>query len=315
MMFRPNWRARLTAAAVCSLLTGYGAFAREQSPEVAPAELVRQAVQNEVKSGNSGQRFRFKDEKKTPHSWQTKLIVETREGTAGMVIMQDGNPLSEQQRRAEDSRLENYVRNPEELSKKRKQEKEDDEHTERILRAMPEAFLYEPDGTQEGTASVGHQGDHLVRLKFRPNPNYSPPSHVEQVLTGMAGHVLVDATEKRIAEIDGTLVKEVGFGWGILGHLDPGGRFLVQQADVGDHHWEVTRMELSFTGKVLLFKKLDIRSSDIFSDFHPVPPNLTFAQAVDLLRKQVTQLNSYEGANGASAKSDQYHAPTRRRSG
>jgi hypothetical protein len=185
------------------------------------------------------------------------------------------------------------------LERKRKQEKEDAERTEKILRALPDAFLFEDDGTQEGTSTVGHVGDQLVRLKFRPNPNYDPPSRVEQVLTGMAGHVLIDAEEKRVAEIDGTLEKEVGFGWGILGHLDRGGRFFVQQADVGEHHWEVTRMVLSFTGKILFFKKLNIQSNEVFSDFRPVPADLTFAQAVELLKKQASQS---ESANGGSAR-------------
>jgi hypothetical protein len=108
----------------------------------------------------------------------------------------------------------------------------------------------------------------------------------------MSGHLLVDATQNRIAEIDGTLSKEVGFGWGILGHLDPGGRFLVRQADVGDHQWEVTHLELSFTGKVLLFKKLAIQSNDTFSDFHSVSPNLTFAQGVELLKKEAAENSS-----------------------
>jgi hypothetical protein len=228
----------------------------------------------------------FKDLKKTTHLTQVKLLVETKEATAGMIIEQDGRPLSPQERKQEEARLAGYVRNPEELTKKRKQEKEDADHTTRILKALPDAFLFEPAGTQKGTDSVGYPGDELVRLKFRPNPSYDPPSHVEQVLTGMEGYLLVDATEKRIAQIDGTLFKEVGFGWGILGHLDPGGRFLVQQADVGGRQWEVTRMELSVTGKMLLFKKLSIQSSDIFSDFHPVPSDLTFAQAVELLEKQ-----------------------------
>ncbi len=38
----------------------------------------------------------------------------------------------------------------------------------------------------------------------------------------MQGYVLVDAVHYRIASIDGTLFKTVGFGWGILGHLDRG---------------------------------------------------------------------------------------------
>ena len=90
----------------------------------------------------------------------------------------------------------------------------------------------------------------------------------------------------RIALIDGTLFKEVAFGWGILGHLDKGGHFLVQQADVGDGSWDVTRMSLNFVGKMLVFKNLKIQSEEVFSGFRPVPPNLTFAEGLKLLKKE-----------------------------
>jgi hypothetical protein len=126
----------------------------------------------------------------------------------------------------------------------------------------------------------------LVKLKFRPNPKYEPPSRVEEVLTGMEGYVLVDAARFRLASIDGTLFKEVGFGWGILGHLDRGGRFTVQQQEVGDDVWEISSVRLRFTGKVLLFKTLNIVSTETFSGFKRVPLDLTFAQAVELLKKE-----------------------------
>ncbi len=263
--------------------------AKDQSSPTAPAELVRRAVQNEIAANNaSGPRFMFKNEKRTSRYSETKLMVETSDATAGLLVAVDGHPLNSAQRQTEEARLENYIRNPEQLNKKHRQEQEDAERTTKIVRALPEAFLYEDDGTQPGTSTVGQPGDELTRLKFRPNPNYTPPSHVEQVLTGMRGQLLIDPKENRIAEINGTLEKEVGFGWGILGHLDRGGRFVVQQADIGNHVWELTRMELSFTGKVLFFKRLNIHSSDIFTDFHPVPKTLTFAQGVELLKKQLT---------------------------
>jgi hypothetical protein len=278
------------------------------TPTLPPAELVRQAVQNEV-SANAlpSQHFMFRDDRRTQHTSQTKLVIETRDATAGMIILQDGQPLNRQQQQAELARLENYVRNPEELNKKRRQEKEDGDRTVRILKALPDAFLYDPDGVQEGGVGVGRPGVRLVRLKFRPNPAYDPPSRVEQVLTGMVGTLLVDATEKRIAEINGTLQKDVGFGWGILGHLDNGGRFVVQQADVGKKQWELTRMELAFTGKVFLFKKLNIRSSDIFSGFRPVPKDLSFAQAVDLLKKEAARVApnaNRDNSPGEKARAD-----------
>jgi hypothetical protein len=263
------------------------------SGDTSPVELVKRAVQNEITSDEAtGAHFMFKDDKRTPQLSQVKLVVETRDATAGMVLMQNGHPLTGQERAAEEARLTAYVKNPQELRRKRRQEKEDADHTERILRALPDAFLYQRDGTQASRQGIGAPGDELLQLNFRPNPNYNPPTHVEQVLTGMHGHLLIDTVQNRIAEIDGTLQSEVGFGWGILGHLDPGGRFLVQQADVGDHHWEVTHMELSFTGKVLFVKKLSIHSSDTFSDFHPVPGDLSFAQGVELLKKEAAEQHS-----------------------
>jgi hypothetical protein len=285
----------------------------EDPGNVALAQIVRRAVVNEIASNqSSGMHFRFKDEKRTPQLSQVKLMVETTDATAGLLVMENGHPLTPQQRNDEEARLANYVQSPQELRKKKKQEKEDAEHTERILRALPDAFLYRRDGTEPGREGLGAPGEEQIRLNFRPNPDYNPPSHVEQVLTGMSGNLLIDTKQNRIAEINGTLSKQVEFGWGILGHLDPGGRFLVQQADVGEHHWEVTHMQLSFTGKVLFFKKISIHSNDTFSDFHPVPQNLTFAQGVELLKKQAAGDPSGSRAVEAEAKSVQ-SAQTRTR--
>jgi hypothetical protein len=285
--YNPRLLLFLAMAALAQLAAPQFSTAKDQLPTVNPAEIVSRAVQNEVAAnGPSGTHFMFRNQRKTPHINQIKLIIETREATAGLLVEVDGHPLTPQQREAEAARLQNYLRNPEELNRKRTQEKEDAEHTIRIVKALPSAFLYERDGTQQGSAVVGSPVDELVRLKFHPNPDYEPPSRVEQVLTGMTGHLLIDTRQNRIAEIDGTLVKEVGFGWGILGHLDRGGRFLVQQADVGNHQWEITHMELAFTGKILWVKKLNLHSSDVFSDFHVVAPDLTFSQGVALLEKE-----------------------------
>jgi hypothetical protein len=258
-------------------------------PSESPIELVRRTVQQEIAPGN-GDKVMFLDRKETSHGSQTKLIVETREGMAGMTVAYNGKPLTPEQRQVEEARLWGLASNPEQLRRKQKSEKEDTEHTIKIMKALPDAFLYEADGTVPGNQGIGKLGDQLVRLKFRPNPKYIPPSHVEQVLTGLQGYLLINAEQHRIAKIDGTLVKEVGFGWGILGRLDRGGHFLVEQAEVIKGEWEVTRMSLSFTGKELLFKNINIKSDEVFSDFRPAPSNLNFAQGVELLKKQEAEL-------------------------
>ncbi|HYA24681.1 MAG TPA: hypothetical protein VEF05_11010 [Terriglobales bacterium] len=270
----------------------------EQAPSESPIELVRQTVDNEIRSNNGGAKLMFKGYRETPRGSQNKLIAETKDGTAGLLVAVDGKPLTPQQREAEEARLDGLMHNPAELKKKQKAEREDTERTTRIMKALPDAFLYQRDGREIGSEGIGKPGDELVRLSFRPNPKYNPPSHTEQVLTGMRGYILIDVNLHRIAKIDGTLSKEVGFGWGILGHLDKGGRFVVQQGVVGEGDWEVTRMDLSFTGRELLLKKLVIKSKETFTDFRPAPSNLSFAQAVELLKKQQAELAENHQQNG-----------------
>ena len=284
-----QFKTNAVAIAVLLMVGAAPAFSAD-GPSESPIELVRLTVQRELAPGNGNAKVMFMDRKETPHGSQTKLIVETREGMAGILVAVNDKPLSPEQRQAEEARLIGLAGNPEQLRKKQKQEKDDAEHITRIVKALPDAFLYECDGTVAGNQQIGKAGDQLVRLKFRPNPKYSPPSHVEQVLTGLQGYLLIDADQHRIAKIDGTLVKDVGFGWGILGHLDKGGHFLVEQAEVIKDQWEVAHMSLSFTGKELLFKSLNIKSDEAFSEFRPVPSNLNFAQGVELLKRQEAQL-------------------------
>jgi hypothetical protein len=252
-----------------------------------PAELVRRAVQNEIKASNDdAAHFLFRGTKTTSQGSTTRLYVETKEATAGLVIAYNGKPLTPEQRNAEEARVDRFIRNPEELRKKRDQERASADRSMRIMRAMPDAFLFEYAGEEPGSEGIGRPGAPLVKLKFQPNPRYQPPSRVEEVLTAMQGYVLVDAVHCRLASIDGTLFKEVGFGWGILGHLDRGGRFVVQQQEVGNNFWEISSMTLSFTGKILLIKNLSINSKEVFTGFKQVPLDLTFAQALELLKRQ-----------------------------
>jgi hypothetical protein len=261
-----------------------------------PADLVRKAVQNETKAANDDTaHFLFRGTKTTPQGSTTRLYVETKDATAGLVIAYNGKSLTPEQRHDEEARVDRFIKNPEELKKKREQEHENAERSLRIIRALPDAFLFEYAGDEQGSEGIGRTGGPLVKLTFRPNPHYQPPSRVEEVLTGMQGYVLVDATDYRFATIDGTLIKEVGFGWGILGHLDRGGRFIVRQKQVqqkqvqqqaGDDLWETSSMTLSFTGKIMLFKNLSISSTEVFSGFKQVPSDLTFAQALELLKKE-----------------------------
>ena len=258
-----------------------------KTPRIPANDLVRETVAREVAATSQPQaRHMFRSRKQTPKGSQTRLYVETKDAMAGMLIAINDQPLSAEQQRAERDHLNWLMGNPDQLRKKRAREKEDAERTLRIVRALPDAFRYEYAGTETGSAVMGKPGDELVRLNFTPNPGYSPPTRVEQVLEGMQGYLVIDTTARRIAKIDGALFREVSFGWGVLGHLDKGGHFIVQQADVGDGSWDLTSMSLKITGKILLFKSISMIEDETLSDFRPVPFDLTFAKGAELLISQ-----------------------------
>ena len=281
--------------------------AHAADPQASPATLVRTVVAKEAAAArNSSTKHMFLGRKQTGRGSQTKIYVQTTEAMAGLLIANDDKPISAQQLQDESAHLERLATNRDELRHKQKQEREDAEHALRIVEALPEAFVYEFDGIELSREGVGRVGDELVRLKFRPRPHYTPPSHVEQVLLGMEGYLLIDKNTCRLAKIEGTLFREVSFGWGILGHLDKGGSFVVEQADVGDGTWDVTRMKLNFSGKIMMVKNLAIKSEETLRDFRRVPDDLTFVKGIELLKTEQARLQRGDSglptANVSSAR-------------
>jgi hypothetical protein len=99
----------------------------------------------------------------------------------------------------------------------------------------------------------------------------------------MAGELWIDREQERMVKLDAHLIADVDFGWGILGRLYKGGSILVEQADVGEHHWETTRMKLSLTGKALMIKPLSFQTTEDASHFEPVPPETGYQNAIKML--------------------------------
>jgi hypothetical protein len=254
---------------------------------------VRITVANEIAAANHPElHHMFRSHRRTPKGSQTRLYVETNQALAAMLIAVNDQPLTAEQQKAETDHLAWLMNSPEQLRKKAAREKEDEDRSLRIVRALPAAFRYEYAGAEDSAAGLGKPGDQLVKLKFTPNPGYNPPSREEQVLRGMKGELLIDKETRRLASIDGTLFQEVTFGWGILGHLDKGGHFLVQQADLGlgDGAWGITRMNLNLSGKILMFRGINIVSDETLSDFRLMPEHLTFAEGVQALKTEGEKL-------------------------
>jgi hypothetical protein len=244
--------------------------------QTAPAELVRSALRNQMNDDSQLHLFTWKEHKVRGHGTQVEQLVSTPSGILGRVILIDGKPLSPTQQSQEDERIRKML-DPEQIRRKQKEQKEDDERTHKMLATIPDAFdlLY----LGSVAAPNGHK---LTRIKFTARPGFNPPNRESMVFTAMRGEILIDETAQRLAKIDGTLFEDVTFGWGILARLYTGGRFVVEQSEITPTHWDTTRMILHFDGKALLIKPIHMDDNETFWDFQPVPP-MSFQQARDFL--------------------------------
>lgn len=238
-------------------------------------DLVRAAVKNELKQETDGLLFAFKERTEKPKGTTLKQMVETPEGVIGRVLLSNDKPLTPEQVRGEDDRV-NRLLDSRQWRDKVKEQKEDEERTRKMLAAIPDAFNFTyANGTKAGPA---------VAMNFTPNPTFDPPSKETLVFQGMAGTVVIDSGAMRLAKIDGTMTRDVTIGWGILGRLNKGGHFYVEQAPVLGNHWETVKLNLDFMGKALIFKTIRIKQTETLSDFRRVE-KMNVAQAIEFLKK------------------------------
>lgn len=276
-----------TIAIATMVLSVLGLAFNSSTPADTPDQLIRKTIANEI--GAESVHFMYRSRTRTKDGFETRVFVRTKQGTAGILIRINDQPADLARQQAEIGRLNHIIDDPAAVRRMLKEQQEEADRSRRILEAMPNAFIYQFDDPKEQcTSRTGASRQSVVRLKMQPNPSYSPPTRIEQVLTAMQGSVVIDCSEYRIRKIDGTLFRNVNFGWGVIGHLDKGGRFVVEQAKVDDGHWETVRVDLNFTGKVLLFKRLVINSSEVLTSFQRLPDDLTLAEGVALLKKQIT---------------------------
>jgi hypothetical protein len=123
----------------------------------------------------------------------------------------------------------------------------------------------------------------VEKFSFTPNPGFSSSDLELMVLTAMSGTLTVDATHERVLRLEGHLQQDVDIGWGILGRLNKGGWLMIEQADVGGGVWRIVRFQMNMSGRVF-FKTRSFDTTEEQSHFAPVPANLTYEQAIQMLR-------------------------------
>lgn len=261
-------------ALTCPALANSG-----EAVEPVADDLLRQAIANE----NIGAREDYRawmDRLQKPRGSVTKLMVNTPQGILSRTVAFNDRALTPEERQQDDERI-NRLLNPAMMLDKARKQHEDQQHVERLLLALPDAFRCEYAAVHD---------DRNLRLECSPNPHFSAPNYESQVLQGMKAVILIDREEKRIARIEGTLFRDVNFGWGVLGRLNRGGCIEITQSKVAGKHWGITRIQLMFEGRVVVVKPLKIEEAETSWDYRLVP-RMTVAQALEFLRSTTVEVS------------------------
>jgi len=299
MDFRLSRNPLRLAVALAALLP-LVATAQQPAPAPDPSALVHRAVANYLAEEEAPSRHpvRFFFHKHDDRRDFTQDIMETAQGDVALTVAANGKPLSPADHQTQIDRLDNLAAHPDLQAHRQKREQEDTARVDKMLRLLPDAFLWHDEGSVPCTVTVppevqvpGHSFppppilapatcDHLT---FAPKPGWTPPDAEARIFEGMAGELWIESSRERLVRLSAHLIQDVDFGWGIVGRLNKGGTVLLEQTEFPGGDWELSRMNLNLTGKILMVKSVSFRMTEEMAHYAPLPPNLDYRKAIRML--------------------------------
>lgn len=253
MGFRPGrfllWAIALLPPTVC-----YADDARQ---------FVQQAVQMELAKDRDDHShwIYFEMDRKADHGVK-QWVAETGDGSLRRVVEFNGQPVPEPEQRR---KMDAYLRDSWARSRQRKSEQHDDQQATELLNLLPQAFLWNRQGTN----------GNLTLMHFKPDPQFRPPDLEAKVFAAMEGDMAVDTVQHRIASLKGKLIRDVKIGGGFLGNLNAGGTFDVERRETAKQIWQITETHVHIQGHALLFKTISEQEDDVKTDFKQLPDDVT----------------------------------------
>ncbi len=248
---------------------------------VDPRVWVEAAVANELTALHyQGSYLRYRMHLIDDKGDQTRDVIESRDGSVARLILRNGKPLTEEQDKGERQRLNDMLASPSAYAKHVKNDASGRKIADSLIRLMPDAMIhtYVPGQPQTGK----NPGMTEIVIDYEPNPKFSPPTTTAEALTGLKGRVWIDAKSKYVVRMEGTIFRSINFGWGMLAHIYPGGKLMIEQADSGGGRWIYTNFTEQLSVRALMVKTLNVKTNVEASDFKPIN-GMSYQDAIHVL--------------------------------
>jgi hypothetical protein len=267
---------RVSRLAIFSLVTSLGLSS--VLPSEPTGTLVKDACFNAIQQREAKSLWSYRVERHEDKHIILEQVIETVDTPVTHLLAVDGHAPTVVQLKEEEERHRSLLKSSAGQSALKKDHDQDSKKMEEMLRVIPEAFVFQDQGKHRG----------LEKIAFHPNPDFKPKTYEQRVLHTLVGTAFIDLHDKQIARISATLAQRVEFGLGLLGRVDRGGTVNIARTRLSEGVWQVSMEKIDLSGRMAIFKSLNRHKDEQRSDFKPVAPGTTFAQALDELEKNRT---------------------------
>ena len=229
-----------------------------------PREIVRRSTDENRRNEKLAESYTFierQDERgfdsrgrAQRHSVKSYDVTLTEGSPYRRLIARDDKPLSPDEERAEQQKLEKSIGQRRAETPAQREKRLADWHHKRdrereFLREVPDAFDFRM--VREETL----EGRRVYVIDATPRSDFRPRSNDGKLLTKMKGRLWIDAETYDWAKAEAETIDTISFG-GFALRVGPGTRFTLEQVRVNGEIWLFKQVTVTYQARLLLFKKL-----------------------------------------------------------
>jgi hypothetical protein len=119
-----------------------------------------------------------------------------------------------------------------------------------------------------------YQGQDVLAFDFEPNPEYKAHGLVEHLVQKLGGVIWIDERTKDVVRLDAFFASDMKFAGGLLADLEKDTRVIIMNTYVGNEAWLPEYEEVRIAIKLLLVKTYRIDESTKYFDYKKFDPSM-----------------------------------------
>lgn len=244
-------------------------------PTTDPGEIVRRSVLTDHHTLEMARHYTFRNRQVIKHLGKHGEVKSTEIKTFDVnfyygqryarLIQIDDKPLSEQEQKKEDEKLEKFLakfRNESESDREKRLEKE------RKQREQRRAFLQDVTNAYDfrvlGEEKVDGADSYVIQAT--PRPGFQPTQAQADMLKKIRGKLWIEKKDYNWVKVEAEATDTISFGL-FLFRIHPGSHFVLERTLVNSEVWLLKRLDISGGARIALLKNENVEQEEVDSDF------------------------------------------------